>query len=236
MRNRILTVVAITCLVALAGCGTGLGADEATPDENSTAPATATDAAATDTETTDGNEAASASATPSATETASESAATSATATPTETGATATDSETSESWTHPELPNKPMEDKTNASSTPRISSVEVVNTVASENGSGYSNFDLEVHANTSMSRVDPASHGTVDGEPYFLVYVNGQLLERSKYVVQDENGTFGITMRKDGGFDRFDAGELDLTVKLVDRDSKYDDVYGVWNGSVQYAP
>ncbi|WP_415379370.1 hypothetical protein [Halosimplex sp. TS25] len=227
MRNRILTVVAITCLVALAGCSTGLGADETTtPDENSTVTDAAT-AAADATAGTDESETASVTATATASA--------SATATPTDTGATATP-ETSESWTHPKLPNKPMEDKTNASSAPRISSVEVVNTVASENGSGYSNFDLEVHANTSMPRVDPASHGTVEGEPYFLVYVNDQLLERSKYVVHDENGTFGITMRKDGGFDRFDAGELDLTVKLVDRDSEYDDVYGVWNGSVQYAP
>ncbi|WP_123535461.1 hypothetical protein [Halosimplex salinum] len=232
MQNRILTVVAITCLVALAGCSAGpsLG-DTTTPDENSTP--TATDAAATDTDAADAGTDESETASTSATETSSETATASATATET---SSETATETSESWTHPELPNKPMEDKTNASSEPRISSVEVVNTVASETGSGYSNFDLAVHANTSMPRVDPASHGTVDGEPYFLVYVNGQLLERSKYVVHDENGTFEITMRKDGGFDRFDAGELDLTVKLVDRDSEYDDVYGVWNGSVQYAP
>jgi len=222
MRTRLLSTVAIACLLVLAGCS---GAGPASGTD------TATDAGATPT-----TDAPAADAT--ATDTPTASAAPSPTATPTDgptATATTTETETPVPWTHPEIPNKPMEDKTDAEPGERIRSVEFVDTVAADNGSGYSDFDLRIHANTSMERVDPASHGTVEGEPYFLLYVNEQLLERSDYVLMDSDGTFNLTVRE-SGLERFDESDLDLTLKLVDRDSEYDDVYGVWNGTVRYSP
>ena len=154
------------------------------------------------------------------------------TATATETAApTATATSTSsptptpdESWTEPQPPNQPREDKVEEG---RLKSVEYVNVEEGANGEGVSSFDLRVRANTSMKDVDPAKHGDVQGEPYFLVYVNDTLTYRSDYVQFEEDGEWTLDIPREA-WDQFDAGPLKVKVQLVDRDSEYDDVYGVW--------
>jgi hypothetical protein len=86
-----------------------------------------------------------------------------------------------------------------------------------------------------MPSVDPASHGTVGGEPYFLVYAEGKLVERSKRILPKTDGTYTLEIRP-GGLEEFGTGEVRLTVKLMDLDSEYDDVYGVRNVTVTYSP
>jgi len=86
-----------------------------------------------------------------------------------------------------------------------------------------------------MEHVDPPTHGTVTGEPYFLIYVEGELVERSKRVIQDDDRNFTLAVRP-GGLQQFEEGDLDVTVKLMDIDSVSDDVYGVQNLTVPYSP
>lgn len=214
MRGHTLATVVLVVAVGLAGCSavdrsaagdrTETGARTVSPSETLTAAPVPTD-----------------SPTPTATSTPSR--------TP-----TATPTRTPEPWTEPEPPNRPVEDKTGAEPSRRITAVEVVDGVEAEDGAGYANFDLEVHANTSMPSVDPASHGTVEGEPYFLVYAEGELIERSKRVLPKADGTYTLEINP-GGLDRVGTGEVDLTVKLMDLDSEYDDVYGVRNVTVTYS-
>jgi len=220
MRQHTLATVALVVVVVLTGCsgpGQSVG-DSSTgtdppPVASGTPPATPTDAP-TDAET--------------ATTTGAASPTSTATPTPSPTA-------TPEPWTKPQTPNQPVDDKTDARAGSRIKNVTLVNTVSAENGSGYSNFDILVHANTSMENIDPPEYGTVEGEPYFLVYVDDQLLERSERVIQAENEEFTLDVRATG-LDRFEAGEHRLTVKLMDVDSQYDDVYGVENKTVRLAP
>jgi hypothetical protein len=72
----------------------------------------------------------------------------------------------------------------------------------------------------------------VEGEPYFLVYVEGELIERSDYV-EFRNGTFLVDVHP-GGLAQFESGTLEMEVLLMDRDSEYDDVYGVWRTEFAY--
>lgn len=147
--------------------------------------------------------------------------------TPTAT-ATATPSPT-ESWIPPEPPNRPTEVVDESG---RITRVEVVNGVRSDDGSGYENFDLLVHADTRMPDVDPPEHGTVEGEPYFLVAVEGDLVARTRLVITEE-GTFEIEIHP-GSLEPYESGTLEVTVSLMDRDTERDDRYGVWTGTVEY--
>ncbi len=115
-------------------------------------------------------------------------------------------------------------------------------------GGGYSDFNLKINADTLMDDVDPAEHGTVRGEPYFLVYAdgsldnqsrfsytNGTLIER-KQVSHDENGEFVIDVRP-GGLEEAGAdGEVTLLVLLMDEDKDWDDIYGVSRVTVKYSP
>jgi hypothetical protein len=136
-------------------------------------------------------------------------------------------------WSEPQPPNEP-EAKYDDTNRTRIFDVRVVNTEQSTNGSGLSDFDLEVDANTSMEDVDPASHGDVEGEPYFLVYANDELIYRSDYVAF-RNGTFTLEIHP-GALDQFEEGRLKLVVFLMDRDSTYDDEYDYETVRIEYAP
>lgn len=133
-------------------------------------------------------------------------------------------------WESPRPPNRPTEVVDEEG---RISGVEFVN--REPNGDGYSSFDLRVHANTTMENVDPPDHGNPEGEPYFLVFVEGELVTRTKLVVQEANGTFDVRV-KEAALEQFDAGPLDVRVALMDEDSAQDDRYGTWSGTIQYAP
>lgn len=134
-------------------------------------------------------------------------------------------------YEEPKPPNTPMEGKNHDDGKERLRTVEFVNAERTDDGA-YTNFDLEMHADTRMEDVDPANHGDVEGEPYFLVYVDGELVERSDYV-EFRNGTFVVDVHP-GGLDQFESGTHDMEVLLMDRDSEYDDVYGVWRTEFAY--
>lgn len=144
------------------------------------------------------------------------------------------DTDTTAEWSPPEEPNRPLEDKRED----RIESVEFVDKEPAENGEGYSNFNLEVVANTSMENVDPPEHGDVEGEPYFFVKINEdeqKLVERTGEVRMEENGTFHIEVRP-AGLEEFDSGSLTVEVFLMDEDKDWDDIYDAVGKDVQFNP
>lgn len=153
-----------------------------------------------------------------------------ATSSPTATSTATTTPTATPTWEKPQPPNTPTEVKDEEG---RISRVEFVN--KEENGDGYSSFDLTVYANTAMENVDPPDHGSVEGEPYFLVYVNDKLVTRTKIVVQETDGEFDVGV-KEAALEEFEAGTLDVKVVLMDEDSQHDDRYGTWSGTIKYAP
>jgi hypothetical protein len=134
-------------------------------------------------------------------------------------------------YDEPQPPNTPLEGKNHDDGQVRMRNVEFVNVERTDDGA-YTDFDLRIDADTRMPDVDPASHGDVKGEPYFLVYVEDELVARSDYVAH-RNGTFVVDVHP-GGLAQFEDGSLDLEVLLMDRDSEYDDVYGVWRTSFEY--
>jgi len=139
-------------------------------------------------------------------------------------------------WYPPEEPNRPLEDKRED----RIESVTFVDKVPAESGDGYSNFNLEVVANTSMEDVDPAEHGDLEGEPYFFVKINEgednrKIIERTDEVRMNENGTFHIDVRP-AGIEEFGAGSLTVEVFLMDEDKDWDDIYDAVGTEIQYTP
>lgn len=158
---------------------------------------------------------------------------------------TATQS-TTEVWSSPQPPNKPFENKLEEGVTNHIESVEV-------RDSGES-VELRIAANTSLRNIDPPEHGTVRGEPFFLVYANGSLTNESRYdprfyiatgsPVQrsselrfEQNGTFTLTIPQ-AAFEAADTetGEVELLVVLFDKDSQWDDVYGTATVNATYTP
>ncbi|WP_458204984.1 hypothetical protein [Haladaptatus sp. NG-SE-30] len=200
------TVLVVVLAVVLAGCsGIGGSNESTTTMESTTSEVTSTSSSTTTTTTT----------------TSSTSATTSTTTT---TGTT-----TAESWSPPKAPNKPIDDKREPG---RIKSVTFVDKVDSKNGSGYSNFNVEVVANTSMPGVDPEP--LVDGDPYFLVRINGERVARAGVRFQHDKGTHSIEISK-AALDQFDSGTLQVEVLLLDKDKQTDDLYGKWNGTIQYS-
>lgn len=161
---------------------------------------------------------------------------------------TTTESE-SESWSEPTPPNTPLQNNMDEEDRdePRIQNVELVDTTEASSG-GYSDFSLQINADTVMDDIDPAEHGTVQGEPYFLVYANGELsnesrftrtdgtlIERTQQVSQDENGEYVIDVRP-GGLEEAGAdGEVTLLILLMDEDKDWDDIYGVSRITVEYS-
>ncbi|ELY68795.1 hypothetical protein [Natrinema versiforme] len=225
MQSRTIAVVAVALLVVFSGCSAHGGSQANGPsDANETEPLTDSETGAngsnsttTDTDdgadpngtdgnagTADGNDTANADGTADAT------------------------------WSPPEEPNRPLEDKRED----RIDSVEFVDTQPAESGDGYSNFNLEVTANTSMENVDPPEHGDVVGEPYFFVKINEdeqKLIERTGEVRMDENGTYHIDVRPDG-IEGFGEGSLTVEVFLMDEDTDWDDIYDSVGTDIQYNP
>ncbi|WP_137289279.1 hypothetical protein [Natronorubrum halophilum] len=137
-------------------------------------------------------------------------------------------------WNPPAEPNRPLEDKRED----RIKSVEFVDKEPAANGDGYSNFNLEVVANTSMENVDPPEHGNVIGEPYFFVKINEdeqKLIERTGQVSMDENGTYHIEVRP-AGIEEFGDGPLTVEVFLMDEDKDWDDIYDAVGQEIHFNP
>ncbi|QCS41174.1 hypothetical protein [Natrinema versiforme] len=225
MQSRTIAVVAVALLVALSGCSALGGSQTDGPsDENKTEPLTDSETGAngTDNATTDSGDAADPNATDGSTDTGGG------------TDTAETDETATAEWYPPEEPNRPLEDKRED----RIESVEFVDTEPAESGDGYSNFNLEVTANTSMENVDPPEHGDVIGEPYFFVKINEdeqKLIERTGEVRMDENGTYHIDVRPDG-IEEFGEGSLTVEVFLLDEDKDWDDIYDSVGQDIQYNP
>ncbi|KZN23833.1 hypothetical protein A4G99_13380 [Haladaptatus sp. R4] len=113
-----------------------------------------------------------------------------------------------------------------------MKSVKLVDKVKAKSGNGYSNFNVEVVANTSMKNVDPEP--LVDGDPYFLVQINGKNVGRTGVRFQHDEGTYPVEI-DEGAFEQFDDGTLHVTVYLLDKDHEHDDVYAKWTGTIQYS-
>ena len=161
---------------------------------------------------------------------------------------TTTTSTTYESWDKPKQPNTPLQNKMNTEENrQRIKSVTTINEEKAGDG-GYSDFDLKVTADTQMERIDPAEHGTVDGEPFFLVYADGSLHNGSKFtrtegslidrsdVSQDTNGEYTLSINpaalKQTGVE---DGKVRFMILLMDKDTDWDDIYGVRFVTINYS-
>jgi hypothetical protein len=211
-RQRSIAVVLVLS-VLLAGCA-GLGGTDTTTTTTTDAP-TATSTSTTTTTTSDGG-----------TTTTAETTTTTAAST-TETTTTTT----VESWSPPKSPNTPLDDKRQGSKMGRLKKVTLVDKVKAKNGNGYSNFNVEVVANTSLPNVDPEP--LVDGDPYFLVQVNGKNVGRTGVRFQHDEGTYSVEI-EEGAFEQFNDGTLTVTVYMLDGDHQHDDIYGKWTGTIKY--
>lgn len=203
--NRVIAL-ALVSLVLLSGCSsidTLTGSSTPTEAGPTGTPTTSDTAASTDTQTSTSTETSTPIVqTPPPT----------ATAVPTET------------WTKPATPKAPE-----SKNDDRIKSGTFVNKESS-NGSGYTNFDVQVNANTRMENVDPTP--SVDGEPYFVVEINDKIVTRTDANFRSD-GTFTLTVRP-GALEQFDSGTLNVKVTLYDEDHKHDDIYGEWTGTIEY--
>lgn len=142
-------------------------------------------------------------------------------------------------WSPPEEPNRPLERKDDGAD--RIKSIKFVDTESASNGEGYSNFNLEVVANTSMESVDPPEHGDVVGEPYFFVKINEgtdnqKIVERTGEIEMTKNGTFHIPVRPDGLAEFGEHEQLTVEVFLLDEDKDWDDVYDAGSETIHFNP
>ena len=243
MDRTTLATATLACLVLFAGCAglSGSAADTATDDD-------AADGASTSTETTPtGTDTGSTTAT--STGTATEAATPTATATPTPTQTATATATATPTWSPPEETNKPLENKLDDGVTNRVKDVSVSD--GSESGDGYSSVQVSVTANTSMYGVDPVEHGTPEGEPFFVVYIDGQIVAKDDSRFSAVNGT--AVQRKDVSFAEnrtftldvpqaaFEAadtepGETRITVVLFDEDKTWDDIYGAGHTTVTYEP
>lgn len=131
-----------------------------------------------------------------------------------------------ETWTKPKTPREP-ENKLQD----RISGAEFTNKKEASNGSGYTDFDIRVNANTSMEGVDPTP--AVDGDPYFVVEINDEIVTRQDAYFR-EDGTFVLHVHPDA-LEQFDAGTLSVRVTLYDEDHEFDDRYDEWTGTIEYS-
>lgn len=82
-----------------------------------------------------------------------------------------------------------------------------------------------------MKNVDPPEDE--DGEPYFIVEINGQIVARTDIVPFRKEGSFTIPL-KAAALNQFDSGPLNVRVSLFDEDHKYADLYDTWTGTIEY--
>ncbi|WP_231183186.1 PEGA domain-containing protein [Haladaptatus sp. DYF46] len=211
-RHRSIAVVLVLS-VLLAGCA-GLGGTDTTTTTTTTDAPTATSTSAATTTSSNGG-------TTTTTETTTTAAST-----------TETTTTTVESWSPPKSPNTPLDDKRNGGKMGRLKKVTLVDKVKAKNGNGYSNFNVEVVANTSLPNVDPEP--LVDGDPYFLVRINGKNVGRTGVRFQHDEGTYSVEI-EEGAFEQFNDGTLKVTVYMLDEDHQHDDIYGKWTGTITYS-
>lgn len=134
-----------------------------------------------------------------------------------------------EEWEQPDPPKSPTQEKDDD----RITDMDIINTTESDEGDGFSDFDLQVGANTWMKDVDPEPE--TDGDPYFTAELNGELVARTDIVPFRKNGSFKIEILPDA-LSQFDPGTLDIEVFLFDKDTSRADLYGTYTDEVKYSP
>ncbi|MFC6962914.1 hypothetical protein [Halocatena marina] len=241
MNARRITALALVFSVLLAGCSaieipTGPEGTPSTESNVGDTPST-TDSDSTAT-TTDGSTPAETAATTTIAETATEVATTTPTPTATTTKTievktttatnTATEATATESgWSEPTPPTRPTEEKLEE----RITNTKFINKEQATSSSGYSNFDVQIFADTRLKNVDP--EGDVDGEPYFIIEINDKLVARAS-VTFEKNGSFAIEVPT-AALKQFDSGTLNVRVSFLDQDSHSDDLYDTWSGTIEYS-
>ncbi|WP_435335168.1 hypothetical protein [Haloarchaeobius sp. TZWWS8] len=208
MRRTSLATILVVVVVALAGCAGGLTGGDSTekPSRSATSPQTTTADTDTPTRTTTKPY------TPTATPTA--------TAVP-----------TTAAYSEPRPVNRPFQEA--ETGTDHLKSAKIVNEVDADGDGAVSDFDIYVTGNTSWDNVDPVDAGDARGEPFLIVEINGEYVERTDYTDFDENMEYTIDVHP-GGLKQFEDGELDVKVYLLDQDKKHDDIFGTWSTTVEY--
>ncbi|WP_248907968.1 hypothetical protein [Halocatena marina] len=130
-------------------------------------------------------------------------------------------------WPKPKPPTRPTESKIEQ----RITNTKFINKEQATSSSGYSNFDVQIFADTRLKNVDP--EGDVDGEPYFIIEINNKLVARAS-VTYEKNGSFAIEVPT-AALKQFASGTLNVRVSFLDQDSQSDDLYDTWSGTIEYS-
>lgn len=103
--------------------------------------------------------------------------------------------------------------------------------IDSDGDGRYSAFSVTVTANTSLDTADSGD----PGDPVYVVRVNGERVLETTDVERASRGATTIPL--DATVLRpFDAGDLNVSVTLVDRDVAFDDPVTTWSISVPYEP
>lgn len=100
------------------------------------------------------------------------------------------------------------------------------------NGNGYvSEFDLKISADTRLK----GSDATGNGEPYFIVKINGEQIGTTNELKRSANSVITINLDK-SMLSQYDRGQLQVTVVLADEDPASDDMIDSWTRTVNYEP
>ncbi len=112
--------------------------------------------------------------------------------------------------------------------------IEIVNKTDVNGDGQFESFDILVRANTTLGGADSGAPDD-PGEPYFAVKVNGQWQFDTLEVTWEE--TFSTTIPMNASVIPDGAnGDLNVTVRLFDRDLAFNDAIASWSATVPYAP
>lgn len=99
-------------------------------------------------------------------------------------------------------------------------------------GSGISDFDLLVWADTRLADTDPEDENP--GEPFFVVEIDNETVAETEQVERVADGEFLIVIEPEA-LEQFDEGPLTVTVLLMDEDLVFDDEISRWSGEIVFA-
>jgi endonuclease YncB( thermonuclease family) len=111
------------------------------------------------------------------------------------------------------------------------SGIKIVNTTDANGDGNLEAFDVRVRANTTLGGADSGPDDP--GEPFFAVDVNGEEVT-TRYVEHSADTTATIPLN--ASVLPSSAGELNITVRLMDRDAVFDDEVTSWSTTVPFAP
>lgn len=112
-------------------------------------------------------------------------------------------------------------------------SIEIVNTTDSNGDGKYESFAVRVRANTTLGGADSGAPDD-PGEPFFTVEVNGERVTATGTV--ERSATTTTTIPLNASVLPANAGELNVTVRLMDLDVVFHDTVASWSVMVPYAP